>query len=156
MLAFALSLAFHTVAAVIWVGGMFFAHMVLRPAVLEMPPPERLALWRRVFPRFFRWVWLAILTLLGTGYGVLLLGYRGGLGGGGLHIDIMQVTGLIMVSLYVYLFVAPWQSFKRAFDGGDMPKAGKNQARIRRIVTINLVLGLFTAAIGATGMLWAY
>jgi len=27
-----LGLAFHILAAVIWVGGMFFAHMVLRPS----------------------------------------------------------------------------------------------------------------------------
>lgn len=156
MLAFALALALHTVAAVIWVGGMFFAHMALRPAVLPMQPAERLGLWLRVLPRFFAWVWVAVLTLAATGWGVLLLGYRGGLGGGGLHIDIMQVTGSVMMMLFVYLFFAPWQAFKRAMKAGELAEAGAAQARIRGIVTINLALGLFTAAIGATGALWAY
>jgi uncharacterized membrane protein len=156
MFAFAFALALHTIAAIIWVGGMFFAHMALRPALAEMSPAERLGLWRRVLPRFFTWVWVAIVTLLVTGYGVLLFGYRGGLGGGGLHIDVMQTTGSVMMLLFTYLFFAPWQTFKRAIAAGDLAKAAEQQGRIRMIVTINLALGLFTAAFGATGMLWAY
>jgi uncharacterized membrane protein len=156
MLSFTLALALHTLAALVWVGGMFFAHMVLRPAVAELPPAERLALWARVFPRFFRWVWLSVAVLLATGYGVLLLGYRGGVTGGGPHIDIMQVTGLTMAALYVYLYFGPWRAFRHAMAAADLPAAAAAQAGIRRIVTINLVLGLFTTAVGATGGLWAY
>ena len=40
--------AFHILAAVIWVGGMFFAHMVLRPSAGLLDSPTRLALWERV------------------------------------------------------------------------------------------------------------
>lgn len=156
MFAFAFSLAFHTLAAIIWVGGMFFAHVALRPAVAPLPPAERLALWRRTLPRFFAWVWACVAVLLASGYGVLLLGYRGGLGGGGLHIDIMQATGTVMMVLFAYLFFAPWQAFKRAMAAADLTEAAGALARIRQIVTINLTLGLFTAAIGATGALWAY
>ena len=156
MFAFALALALHTVAAIVWVGGMFFAHMALRPSLAEMSPSERLGLWRQVLPRFFFWVWIAIITLLVTGYGVLLFGYRGGLDGGGLHIDVMQSTGSVMMVLFSYLFFAPWQAFKRRFAEGDLAKAAQQLGRIRVIVTINLVLGLFTAAFAATGMLWAY
>lgn len=33
----------HVLATVVWVGGMFFAHFVLRPiAVAQLPPPQRL------------------------------------------------------------------------------------------------------------------
>lgn len=156
MLSFALALAVHTLAAVVWVGGMFFAHMALRPAIADMEPPQRLDLWHRVLPQFFRWVWLSIAALLATGYGVLLLGYRGGIVGGGIHIEIMQVTGMVMICLYVYLFFAPWQAFKRAMAAGDLKAAARHQGRIRQIVTINLPLGLITAAVGGTGTLWAY
>jgi uncharacterized membrane protein len=156
MLAYALALALHTVAAVVWVGGMFFAHMALRPAMAAMQPADRLGLWLRVLPRFFAWVWAAVLVLLATGYGVLFLGYRGGLDGAGLHVDVMQVTGLVMMVLFTYLFFAPWQAFKRAMKAGELAEAAENLARIRLIVTINLTLGLFTAAIGATGALWSY
>ncbi len=156
MLPYALALALHTVAAVIWVGGMFFAHMALRPAMAAMEPAERLGLWLRLLPRFFAWVWAAVFALLATGYAMLFLGYLGGLGGAGLYVDVMQVTGLVMMVLFVYLFFAPWQAFKRAMKAGDLAEAAENQARIRRIVAINLILGLFTAAIGSTGAAGAY
>jgi uncharacterized membrane protein len=156
MFPFALALALHTLAAAVWVGGLFFAALVLRPAMGGLPPAERLGLWIRVLQRFFRWVWLSVGVLLATGYGVLLLGYRGGLGGGGLHIDIMQVTGLIMTGLFAYVYFGPWQGLKTAAAAGDLEGAARRQERIRAVVAVNLALGLFTTAVGATGTLWAY
>lgn len=156
MIAFALALAVHTLAAVIWVGGMFFAHVVLRPAALDLAPPERLGLWRRVLPRFFNWVWLSIAALLVSGYGVLFLGYRGGVTGGALHIDLMQVTGLVMMINFAFLYFGPFRTFKCRVDAADLPGAAVSLGRVRTIVTVNLVLGLFTTAVGATGTLWAY
>ncbi len=47
----------HTVAAVLWVGGIFLAYRVLRPAAMALEPPQRLTLWADVFGRFFPWVW---------------------------------------------------------------------------------------------------
>ena len=50
----ALSIALHILAAVLWVGGMFFAHQVLRPvAATQFEPPARLKMWVGVFSRFF-------------------------------------------------------------------------------------------------------
>jgi len=62
-----LGLALHIVAAVIWVGGMFFAYMVLRPSAGPLEPALRLPLWHRVFGRFFPWVWASIVALLASG-----------------------------------------------------------------------------------------
>jgi putative copper export protein len=36
-------LVLHILGAIVWVGGMFFAYMVLRPAAGEMEGPTRLA-----------------------------------------------------------------------------------------------------------------
>ena len=49
----AFAIAIHALAAVIWVGGMFFAYMVLRPSAGPLEAPVRLQLWERVFSRFF-------------------------------------------------------------------------------------------------------
>ena len=50
-----LAVLLHVIAAVIWVGGMFFAYMFLRPvAASQLEPPARLTLWEGVFGRFFR------------------------------------------------------------------------------------------------------
>jgi len=149
-----LTLGLHTVAAVIWVGGMFFAHMALRPALAETEPKARLELWTRIFPRFFRWVWISIATLLATGYGVIVFGY-GGFVGLAPHIDIMQGTGLFMILLYSYLYFVPYRRFRRAMAASDLPAAAAEHARIRRIISVNLPLGLITAAVGAAGGFWS-
>src|SRR3546814_5806348 len=89
--------ALHAIAAVVWVGGMFFAYMAMRPAVGPLAPADRLALWLRTFERFFLWVWESIAVLLVTGYWIVF-GGMGGFGGAGAHIHIMQALALLMVA----------------------------------------------------------
>jgi uncharacterized membrane protein len=62
------ALGLHVLAALVWVGGMFFAIMVLRLAAGELEPPVRAPLWGRVFAKFFPWVWMAVILLPLTGY----------------------------------------------------------------------------------------
>ncbi|MBT5646768.1 MAG: hypothetical protein HOJ41_02785, partial [Rhodospirillaceae bacterium] len=72
------ALALHLLAALVWVGGMFFAIMVLRLAAGELEPPVRAPLWGRVFAKFFPWVWMAVILLPITGY-VMIFAVWGGL-----------------------------------------------------------------------------
>ena len=145
-----LLLALHSASAVVWVGGMFFALLVLRPAADGLAGPERLKLWRRVFGRFFAWVWAAVTTLLVTGYW-MLLSYFGGFKGAGIYIHLMNGTGLLMMALYVWLYFVLWPRFRGAVDAGDFEAAPGHLAAIRTIVLINLVLGLLTVMTGAAG-----
>lgn len=154
MIATAIAVAIHILAAVVWVGGMFFAYMILRPAVGPLEAPERLKLWSRVFARFFHWVWIAVFALPATGYWQVAVDF-GGFKGLGVHIHIMQALGLVMIFLYVYLFGAPYARFQRAVEAADWPAAGGEITTIRRIVGTNLVLGLIVAAVGASGRFWA-
>ena len=114
--------ALHALAAVVWVGGMFFAYMVLRPSAGPLEPPLRLALWARIFGRFFPWVWASIAVLLVSGYAMLFLRF-GGFAGAGLHIHVMQVTGILMMALFLHLFFAPWRRFSRAVETGAFQDA---------------------------------
>ena len=50
-------LALHVLCAVIWVGGMFFAYVVLRPSLSVLEPIQRIALHTQIFRRFFLVVW---------------------------------------------------------------------------------------------------
>lgn len=53
MTVFSLVYTLHVLAALIWVGGMFFAWMILRPAaVAALEGPARLKLWANVFNVF--------------------------------------------------------------------------------------------------------
>ena len=150
MTATAVAIVLHLLAAVIWVGGMFFAHMALRPSVAVLEPKDRLALWRGVFPRFFRWVWGAVVVLLGTGYWLVYSVY-GGFGVAGLHIHLMSGIGTLMAVLFAFLYAVPYRAFRAAVDGGDLKTAAAQQARVRHIITVNLVLGLITVMIGGLG-----
>ncbi len=146
-------LFFHILAAVIWVGGMFFAHQMLRPAAAALDPPQRLPLWRRVFARFFPVVWVSIAALLASGYAMIIWGF-GGFANIGVHINLMQGIGIIMMMAFAHLYFAPWKRFRRAVDAGDFPAAAAQLNQIRRIVGFNLVLGLIVVVIGATGRYW--
>lgn len=141
-------LFFHILSAVIWVGGMFFAHQMVRPSVSALDAPVRLALWRNIFARFFAWVWAAVALLLITGFGME------GLGIAGLHVVVMEILGIIMMLAFGHLYFAPWKRFRRAVDGGDFTRAAAQLNQIRRIVELNLVLGLIVVVVGATGRYW--
>ena len=148
-----LALALHLLSAVIWVGGMFFAYVVLRPtAVQTLEPPQRLALWAGVFGRFFRWVWACVVLLPVSGYWMTFALY-GGVHQASWHIHLMQLTGWLMIALFVYLFTMPFQHLKRALAEGALPVAAGHLNTIRKIVGINLLLGLFTVLAGGIGHL---
>jgi uncharacterized membrane protein len=145
-----IGLGFHTLAAVIWVGGMFFAYMVLRPSVGPLEPTVRLSLWCRVFSRFFPWVWLSVAALLVSGLAMVLLGL-GGFAAIGTYIQVMMTVGLVMMGIFAYLYFLPWQRFHHAVNRADWPSAEKNIAQIRILVALNLTLGLVTVVVGASG-----
>ena len=147
------ALIVHALSAVVWVGGMFFAHQVLRPAAGAVDPRPRLLLWSRVLGRFFGWVIAAIVLLLASGY-VLVFAVFGGFGKLGVHMNLMQGIGIFMMLLFFHLYFAPWRRFRRAVGREDWAEGGRQLGQIRTIVTINLVLGLIVVAIGSSGRYW--
>jgi uncharacterized membrane protein len=149
----ALLIAIHVLAVVVWVGGMFFAYMVLRQSTGPLEAEARLALWHRVFRRFFPWVWSSVILLLASGYGMMFL-YFGGFAGAGLYIQVMQGIGIVMMMLFLHLFFVPWRRFSDAVERNHFPEAVKQLGQIRRVVAANLVLGLVTIIVGASGRFW--
>lgn len=146
-----LAIALHVLSVVLWVGGMFFAYMVLRPvAASQLEPPVRLSLWVGVFARFFPWVWLAIALLLATGYW-MIFGHFGGMKGTPLYVHVMQGLGLLMMAIYLHVFFAPYARLKRAVAAQDWPAGGKALGQIRQLVGLNMSIGLITVAIATAG-----
>ncbi len=140
----------HLLAAVVWVGGMFFAYMALRPAAVEvLQPPERLRLWDRTFHRFFRWVWLAVTLLLLSGFYMIHL--FGGLFHAPHYVQLMLAMGLAMMAIYVHVFLVRRKRLSPNVAGQDWPKAGAALATIRKLVAANLTLGLLTIAVVILG-----
>ncbi len=143
-------IALHALAAVVWVGGMFFAHVMLRPAASALEAAVRLTLWRRVLGRFFIAVWLSVIALLASGFAMLPVDF-GVIATVPAYVRLMMTLGIVMTIIYLYVYIAPWQDFRRAVSGEDWPAAQRSLGHIRVLVGVNLILGLITIAVGGGG-----
>lgn len=141
----------HILGFTVWVGGMFFAYMTLRPiAATTLEPPQRLTLWKGVFDKFFPWVWLAVALILGSGL------YRMALIGRPPHyVTAMLAVGVVMMAIFAHVFFAPYKRLKAAVDAKDWKSGGVALGQIRKLIGINLILGLVTITLGALGPLVA-
>lgn len=145
----------HLLGIVIWVGGMFFAHQILRPVAADLlEPPLRLPLWVGVFKRFFPWVWVSVALVLVSG--LLMMKVMGGMGNGlPLYVHAMLGTGTVMMGIFAYVFFVPYASLKRAVVNQDWKAGGAALANIRQLVGINLLLGLVTIVLATAGAMLA-
>lgn len=141
----------HLLAAVIWVGGMFFAYVVLRPvAGSQFEVPQRLRLWSTLFKKFFSWVWLAILVLPITGVAIATRLF-GGIGSSPLYVHGMFMLGGVMILVFLYLYHVPFRQLKEAVVIENWSRGGELLARIRKLVLLNLGLGLVVVSIAGAG-----
>jgi uncharacterized membrane protein len=132
----------HLLSVIVWVGGMFFAYVVLRPTAVDvLQPPERLRLWDGVFRRFFRWVWAAIGALLVTGT-VMIAPMEVA----PIYVHIMYLLGFVMMGIYLSVYFGCYRPMSRMVAEQRWPDAGKMLARIRMLVAANLSLGLLIVA----------
>ncbi len=140
-----ISLFLHVLGIVVWVGGMFFAYMALRPvAASVLEPPQRLTLWAGVFGKFFPWVWVSVVLILLTGLHMLMK-----LGGAAApHYTLaMLVLGVAMMAIFAHVFFAPYKKLQRAVGEQNWKAGGAALGQVRRLIGINLSLGLLTIAV---------
>ena len=129
--------------AVIWVGGMFFAYVVLRPSLSVLEPMQRIALHTQVFRRFFLIVWHVMPLILVSGFAVLF-GFYGGMAYVGWNVHVMMLLGLIMSAVFVLIVFGPYARFRRTTD---RTTAITCIDRIRKLIGVNLVLGIVTVVV---------
>ena len=135
--------ALHVLCAVVWVGGMFFAYVVLRPGMTVLEPPQRMALHGQVFRRFFLVIWHAMPLIVLTGF-AMIFAVLGGMAGLRWNVNVMMLLGLIMAAIFLAIFFGPYRTFRATPGPGPLDT-------IRKLIGINLILGLFTAAIAVLG-----
>jgi uncharacterized membrane protein len=148
-----IALIVHILSVVVWIGGMFFALVVLRPASRIIEPPARLELWARVLGRFFSWVIAAIVLILVSGYS-LIFAIFGGFAGLPLYVNAMMGLGILMMLLFFHIYFAPFKRLCAAVARHDNAEAGRQLGQIRWLVTAGLTLGLITIAVAAGGPYW--
>ena len=88
-----IALGLHGIAATLWIGGIFFAFVALRPAAEEvLESQHRLILWRATYRNFFRFVWVFVVVLLSTGYYGLFSRF-GGFADSPFYLHLMHTIG---------------------------------------------------------------
>lgn len=136
----------HIMGVVIWVGGMFFAYMVLRPVVNQLlPSPQMLKFWQAVFASFFHWVWLSITVILASG--LHMISEMGGFGKLPFNVYLMFAIGAMMMLIFLYVFFTAYRKLKRYVAAEEWDAAGIALVQIRVLIGLNLILGFVTIAI---------
>lgn len=145
-----LALMLHLLGAVVWIGGMFFAYLALRPSAAELlQPSQRLPLWSATLGRFFRWVWVSIALLLGSGF--YMLSVIANAGQVPLYVHAMLYIGVVMTLIFAYVFFSPFPTLQRAVASQDWQQAGVALNQIRMAVAVNLGLGLANIVVATAG-----
>ena len=145
-----LAIALHVVAAVIWVGGMFFAFACMRPTLNLLDPQLRLRMWAGSLSRFFRFVWVSIAVLLITGIW-MVFGHFHGIRQVGTYVHLMLGLGIVMMLLAAHVYFAPYKRLKRLIARSQWSEAAHQSQQIRLLVAINLALGILVTVIATAG-----
>jgi uncharacterized membrane protein len=141
---YTLSKLLHLSAAIVWLGGMTFMLMALRPvAGAQLQPPQRAPLLAMVMGRFFPLVWLSIAVLLLTGVGMLM---SVGMKAAPLGWHVMLGIGVLMFAIFGHLYFGPFRRAKLAIAASDWPEAGRRLGQVQKMVQLNFALGWLAVA----------
>lgn len=144
-----MAMTLHILGVIIWVGGMFFAHMVLRPALNDsLEAPQRLSLLLRVFDGFFPWVWGAVIAIMASGFWMLFSVYAESIG---FWLGFMSVAGVLMSAIFVFIYAIPYHQAGVALNEDDKTKLAEAVGLIRRLILINLSLGILVTVVATLG-----
>ena len=143
----------HLVAVVIWIGGMFFAHFCMRPAALAtLEPPQRLPMMSAALGRFFVAVAWSLALLWGSGIAMFAqLSVAGGKPP--FSWNLMAAIALVMTAVFAVIWLRRHPAMQAALASGELKAAAAALDGIRRLVTLNLALGLLTIAVATVGRL---
>lgn len=150
MTLYAALLFLHLLAATFWVGGMACMHFAVRPsAAARLDPPQRLPFMTAALGRFFGGVTAAIVVILVTGLAMIF--GRGGFGAAHWSVHAMFTLGLVMMAVFGHIRWAAYPRLQRAVDSSEWKVAAPALDGIRRLVAVNLGLGVVVYGIATVG-----
>lgn len=145
-----LLLFLHLLAVAFWVGGMAVMHFAVRPAaVATLEPPQRLPFMAAALSRFFTGVSAAVATVLVSGLALVMA--AGGFARVHWSVHGMFTLGLVMMALFLHIRFAPYPRLQRAVAAREWPVAAAQLNSIRKLVAINLSIGVVVFALAIVG-----
>jgi len=142
----------HVLSIVVWVGGMVFAGFFLRPAAMQLPPPQRIPLMHATLQRFFGAVIVAVLVVFVTGGWMIGRAAKETVQAGlpfNMPLDwtLMAALGVLMMAIFAHIRFALYKRLDKAVAAQDWPAGGAALASIRTWVSVNLAIGVAIIAI---------
>lgn len=133
----------HYLASVMWIGGMAFNILVLRPSMVAIDQNQRPTLGTKVLKRFIIFAWLSITVLILTGIPIAFSRVA--------FEDILSTTyGIVLLSKHfvtlIMIFIVAWVSF--VLSTKLAPFAPKPNT-ILILVKTNLSLGILVLLLTA-------
>jgi uncharacterized membrane protein len=145
----AIAHAIHQLGALIWGGSLFFVRVIALPATSSIKAPmDRMRVRLAIYSRMFRWGWLGLLFFLGGGLWALRIL---GLTKWPLHVQLMAGMAAAMVLLHLAGYLGLLLSMEVAVEQERLLHAAKNNFWIRKLIWVNLFLGLAAGILGAAG-----
>ena len=143
-----LLLGVHAVAGAVWVGGMFFVLLILRPAMRaeasRLDAAALMALHRGVLRRFLPVVWVAMPVMLISGARMIGTGY-GKFAWAPWPVQAMAFIGVAMAVVFLAIWFGPYRRLRAA---GDAAGAAAAIRAIGWLMALNLALGLLAMMFG--------
>jgi uncharacterized membrane protein len=125
-------------------------HFAVRPAaVATLEPPLRLRLMAATLRRFFVGVDASVTLLFVTGVALILA--TGGFRGVHWRVQAMMSIAIMMAAIYVYVRASVFRALRRAVEQGAWPVAAARLDTVRRLVTLNLALGVAVFGVAILG-----
>jgi len=142
-------LAIHLLSAAIWVGGMAYVLLVLRPALAALEPAAKaMQMHLLTLKKFFLIVWHVMPLMLLTGWGMVFMVW-GSMKLLPWNINAMQGLGVLMALIFIAVYFGPYKRAQRAIRATP-----EMLGRIRMFVVANFILGCITIIMGSLGHVW--
>ncbi len=137
----------HVLSVILWIGGMAFAHFFLRPAAMQLEPPDRVRLMHAALRRFLNAMVPTVLVVLVTGMAMLNWAFSASRIAGfdfpmPLDWSIMTALGLLMTLVFIHVRFVLFKQLSNSVKDGNWPDGGMALASIRRWVAFNLAVGV--------------
>lgn len=136
----------HSLATVMWIGGMLFMKLVLLPAQEAIDPPQRGRLMGVAAARFTTVAWTSAVILVVTGFLKTPAGWLMDFSsrfGTALAIKHLLIVAMIVIGLVISLGVVPKLKSLAPAPGQPPSEAlVRAQGRLDLLSAINTVLGL--------------
>lgn len=141
----------HVLSIVVWVGGMVFTLFFLRPAAMQLPPPQRVPLMHATLQRFFAAVLVAVVVVLASGLWMIGRVAKETVQAGlsfNMPLDwtLMAGLGVLMMAIFAHIRFALYKRLDKAVAAQDWPAGGAALASIRTWVGVNLAIGVVIIA----------